>query len=222
MEEIKSEKKQKFNINRLNMILVIALAVIVLYNQYQISSANGGGLVTAYSDDSVTLEANVIPTGVPESYGQELGISFDDVSPSDPVLADQTIETLSEYDRTMTLTGEDLERYIRVAGSISCEYCCGANAIIFSNGEPACGCAHSYAMRGLAKYLIQNHGDEFTDEQILEELGKWKTLFFPGQLTAKARILQENGIDVNYISLASNQYRGIEKGTAGGGMVGGC
>ncbi|MBI2279977.1 MAG: hypothetical protein HYU68_04730 [Bacteroidetes bacterium] len=89
-------------------------------------------------------------------------------------------------------------------------------------GEPACGCAHSFAMRGLAKYLITEHGNEFTDDEILEELGKWKTLFFPGQMQQKAEALKENGIEFNYINLASNKYRGIEQGNSGGGMVGGC
>ncbi|KKK51713.1 hypothetical protein LCGC14_3112180, partial [marine sediment metagenome] len=30
------------------------------------------------------------------------------------------------------------------------------------------------------------------------------------------------GIELNYINLASNKHRGIEKGQASGGMVGGC
>ncbi len=90
-------------------------------------------------------------------------------------------------------------------------------------GTAACGCAHSYAMRGLAKYLLAEHGDEYTDEQILEELGKWKVLFFPGVHEAKAQVLESKGIELNYINLASNKYRGIEKGQSGDGkMVGGC
>ena len=90
-------------------------------------------------------------------------------------------------------------------------------------GETACGCAHSFAMRGLAKYLVKEHGTEFTNDEILEELAKWKTLFFPGQMVAKAQILKEKGIEFNYINLGSNKYRDIEKGAqAGSGMVGGC
>lgn len=90
-------------------------------------------------------------------------------------------------------------------------------------GAPACGCAHSYAMRGLAKYLITNHGSEYRDDEILEELGKWKTLFFPSQMQQKADVLKEKGIEMNYINLASNKYRGIERGSGNsGGMVGGC
>ncbi|PIZ81916.1 hypothetical protein COX98_01850, partial [Candidatus Pacearchaeota archaeon CG_4_10_14_0_2_um_filter_30_11] len=96
-------------------------------------------------------------------------------------------------------------------------------SIIFNNGERACGCAHSFAMRGLAKYLLRNHPD-MTNDAILSELGKWKVLFFPDIHEQKAQALEANGIDsTNYINLASNLYRGIEQGqTSGGSMVGGC
>ena len=79
-------------------------------------------------------------------------------------------------------------------------------------------------MRGLAKYLLTKHPD-MADEEILNELGKWKVLFFPGVHEQKAQVLEANGIDsTNYINLASNLYRGIEQGQAAnsGGMVGGC
>ena len=77
-------------------------------------------------------------------------------------------------------------------------------------------------MRGLTKYLIKFHGDEYSDAEILEEVGKWKVLFFPEIHEAKAEILKSNGIEINYINLASNKYRGIEQGQTSGGMVGGC
>jgi hypothetical protein len=166
--------------------------------------------------------SGIIPTGVPEIYGGELGISYDGVNPNDPRGADVTINVMKKIDNTLTLEGAELERYIKVVSQISCEYCCGAKSIIFDDGQPACGCAHSYAMRGLAKYLILNHPD-MSDEEILSELGKWKVLFFPGIHEGKAIVLESQGIDsTNYINLASNLYRGIEKGQASGGMVGGC
>lgn len=93
-------------------------------------------------------------------------------------------------------------------------------------GDAACGCAHSYAMRGLAKYLLTNHASEFSDAQILEELAKWKTLFFPTQMNMKSQVMKEKGISFSYTNLGSNQYRGLEKGAASNGgagnMVGGC
>jgi hypothetical protein len=54
-----------------------------------------------------------------------------------------------------------------------------------SKGIRACGCAHSYAMRGLIKYLVINHSDEYTEDEILAEVNRWKTLFFPKQSIQK-------------------------------------
>ena len=244
------------NIDKILIGLIFLAGIIIIYNQFQLSSLNselsgiggtiptGAGLVSA---------SEVIPKGVPRIYGDELKIKYDDVSASNPNLADQTIALLSEYDRNIVLTGKNLERYISITTQISCEYCCSAKAIVFSKddedamnekikqaistgqiteeqakkyritaGDAACGCAHSYAMRGLAKYLLTKHSTEFTDDQILEELAKWKTLFFPGQMEAKATALKENGIEFFYINLGSNKYRDIEKGSSSGGMVGGC
>ena len=208
--------------------LIAALVVLVLFNQWQISSLNNlspaGG-----SGTPLTAISDVIPTGIPLVYGAELGVSYDDISPTDQNRANNAIAKLSAYDKSMELTGSDMQRYINVLynleGGISCEYCCGAKSIITADGRPACGCAHSYSMRGLAKYLIKSHPSQFTDEEILEELGKWKTLYFPGIISQKAAVLKEKGIELNYINLASNKYRGIEKGVevgSSGSMVGGC
>lgn len=235
--------------NNLLMGMVALMVLVAGYNQYQIATlyslpvpkeivkvqvaapaasqqASGPGSVQiTAANPGVLLAADPRPTGTPAIYGAELGVNYDDVSEANPGLADQTIGKLSGYDTGISLEGEQLNRYIKIGSSISCEYCCGAPSIIFSNGQAACGCAHSYAMRGLAKYLIKNHGSEYTDEQILEELGKWKVLFFPGVHAQKAAVLEQSGIPLNYVNLASNKYRGAEKGSvsgSGGSMVGGC
>ena len=208
--------------------LIAALVVLVLFNQWQISSLNSLSPARG-SGTPLTAISDVIPTGIPLVYGAELGVSYDDISPTNPSLADATIEKMGMLDRSIELQEADIQRYINVLynleGGISCEYCCGANSIITANGQAACGCAHSYSMRGVAKYLIKYHPNEFTDDQILEELGKWKTLFFPGIMAQKAAVLKSKGIELNYINLASNKYRGIEKGVevgSSGAMVGGC
>ena len=213
--------------NKNLMIGVLGVTLLILfYNSYQIGQING---VTAYATKDVSFNAlsNMIPTGIPKVYGEELGVKYDDVSANNQNLADQTIDKLGKLDNELTLNDEQLQRYINILyklnNGISCEYCCGARSIIFENGQPACGCAHSYAMRGLTKYLLINHGNEYSDEEILGEVGKWKVLFFPTQMTQKAKIMEENKINVDYVTLASNQYRGIEKsGGSSGGMVGGC
>jgi|SaaInlStandDraft_4_1057021.scaffolds.fasta_scaffold80893_2 hypothetical protein len=202
--------------------MLVALLLILFFNMGSSSVSNLG----ANSNSGVISASSVIPTGVPAIYGEELGISYDFITPNDAALSDQTISFLSNIDRTETLTGADLDRYVNVLytleGGLSCEYCCGARSIIFESGEAACGCAHSYAMRGLTKYLILNHGDEYTDEEMMGEIGKWKVLFFPGIMQGKADIMESQGLPTDYVSLASNKYRDIEKGQTSGGMVGGC
>lgn len=200
----------------LQIFVIVVLSAILLFN---LSGNTGTGL-------SIVSASSVIPTGIPAVYGKELGIMYDDVSPTNPGKADATIRLLGNIDRSETLEGAELERYINILyninDGISCEYCCGARSVIFENGQPACGCAHSYAMRGLTKYLIKYHGNELTDEEILTEVGKWKVLFFPGIMEGKAEIMKAYGVETSYINLTTNAYRGIEKGAVSGGMVGGC
>jgi len=220
MENEKHEKRKKKDDDfqfYVQVAAIIILAGLLIYSWGFSESSLSTGLVSASS---------VIPTGVPSVYGEELGIAYDDVSPSNPQKTDDTIRLLGNIDRVETLDDAQMTRYIDILynmhNGISCEYCCGARSIIFENGQPACGCAHSYAMRGLTKYLIKYHGGEFTDEEILVEVGKWKTLFFPGILEGKAQVMKEQGIDVDYLSLTTNKYRGIEQGQTSGGMIGSC
>ncbi len=224
------------NSEKVTTVMLVATLVVVAFNAIQIGqigSANSnavtgqvvsGNIATGNAvsgNNALASSPDVIPKGIPAIYGKELGVSYDDVSASNQQKADATINKLGVLDNQITLSGDAMNRYKETLLKISCEYCCGADSIIFENGQAACGCAHSYAMRGLAKYLLKNHADEYTNDQILEELGKWKTLFFPAQLTQKASVLQQKGIELNYINLASNKYRGIESGSASG-MVGGC
>jgi len=216
MKNSNTNKTKKENTEfyvQLGVIAILTLAIA--FNLGRIYSGNE----VATGVESVSA-SSIIPKGTPAVYGAELGVKYNDISANNPGLADATINKLSQYEDTEL---NQMTRYIRIGGSISCEYCCGANSIIFSNGERACGCAHSYAMRGVAKYLLIKHPD-MSDEEILSELGKWKVLFFPGIHEQKAKVLEAAGIDsTNYINLASNLYRGIEQGqTSGGQMVGGC
>jgi len=222
MKNLDKETKDNNILEKLSIGILIAIIFIMVFNAVQIRQLNKPAetSTTEISATETNINLDILPRGVPEVYGDELGVSFDDVSTSNQQKADYTIEKVGSLDQ-ITLSGNDLERYISIVSKISCEYCCGAESIITPDGKAACGCSHSFAMRGLAKYLIKNHGDEYTDDEILEELGKWKTLFFPGQITEKAKILQQQGIELNYINLASNKYRGIEQGT-NSGMVGGC
>ncbi len=188
--------------------LVIATVAVMALNQYMIFSI-GSALAAAPKKTSGTASTGpggqlsldeivntIIPKGVPPIYGSELGVSFDD-----PV---GSLDKLASLDNQVSLSGEQLQRYTSIALKISCEYCCGAPAIVDSRGNAACGCAHSAAMRGLGKYLVNKHGSEYTDDQVLEELGKWKALFFPKQVINKAVSLQAAGEPVTIIGATSN------------------
>ena len=200
------------------LALIIVFAAGKIYGNPGTDINNDAGITGA-----TVLSSDILPTGVPAIYGQALGVSYDDISASNPKLADAAIQKLSVYEGE-ELNSEQMARYIKIGSAISCEYCCGADSIIFSNGQAACGCAHSYAMRGLAKYLLINN-PEMSDYEILSELGKWKVLFFPGIHETKAKVLEANGIDsTDYVNLASNLYRGAEQGQvpSSSEMVGGC
>ena len=138
------------------------------------------------------IRASFIPTGVPDVYGEELDISFDQVQ--DAINKVQVFgPTYGQNGKKIILTGADLKRYINIGSQTACEYCCGVKTLVRKDGTAACGCAHSIMMRGLAAYLIKNH-PELSDDQILNELNTWKITFFPKQtLSAKLLELEKAG-----------------------------
>lgn len=129
------------------------------------------------------VKSSLVPSGVPAIYGEELNISFDEVQ--DAINKVRVFgPTYGQEGKKITLTGNDLKRYIDIGFQIACEYCCSVKALVREDGTAACGCAHSIMMRGLSAYLIKNH-PELTDAQILSELEKWKATFFPKQTLSK-------------------------------------
>ncbi len=194
--------------------LIAVMILILALNQYMIQSIKSdiitGKSVSVAQADSADLEKAakaVISTGTPDVYGPELAVSFDHPTESLNVLAALDGDLYPDGKlKYSDLSDEQKERYLKVGSSIACEYCCGAKTLVFSDGQPACGCAHSAAMRGLTKYLLISHGNEYSDQQILGELTKWKSLFFPKQMIAK--YLQTNGNSAAVASLPD--------------MVGGC
>jgi hypothetical protein len=187
-----------------------------------------GKLTGDIAQDAVMLAMH---KGVPAIYGAELNVSMDQVV--------QSMNIMKNFDPTygsqkITLTGESLQRYIDVGLRISCEFCCGAKAMIDKNGQAACGCAHSQAMRGLAAYLIQKHGSEFSNDEILRELARWKGLYFPKQMIKKiSEQLQSGQFTPDIAALVLNlKIPKYSASSAGAplpsdikdlpGMVGGC
>jgi hypothetical protein len=139
------------------------------------------------------LKASFMPSGIPDVYGQELNISFNQVQ--DAINKVRIFgPTYGKEGKKITLTGNDLKRYTSIGTQIACEYCCRAKTMVKPDGVAACGCAHSIMMRGLTAYLIKNHPEEFSDEEILKELNKWKITYFPKQtLSAKLVEMEKSG-----------------------------
>ncbi|MFB6208123.1 MAG: hypothetical protein ABEJ69_02140 [Candidatus Nanohaloarchaea archaeon] len=163
----------------------------------------------------------VLAQGTP-SYGDELKVSFEDVSQSKPQTTEETISKLASLDST-ELSTENKQRLVHILyemeNGISCEYCCEARAIVTKDGGAGCGCSHAVAMRGLAKYLLKEH-PEMSDREIFREVAKWKTRYFPDQTLSKAEALEKRGVEPTFVNLASNNYRGVS--SREGGWAGDC
>ncbi len=121
---------------------------------------------------------NVIPKGKPWYSEETGGISFDDAIKAQQLWA---------RGRAIQLSPEEQKRWDKIVNSFTCDYCCGSpqNPTIITR----CGCAHSYAAQGMAKWFIKNYGDKFSDEEIYGEMARWYALWYPGP-TVK-RIVQE-------------------------------
>lgn len=160
------------------------------------------------------IKASHIPKGVPEIYGEELNISYDQVQ--DAINKVRVFgPTYGTEDKKIVMSGGDLDRYVNIGSQISCQYCCKAKTLVRRDGVAACGCAHSIMMRGLTAYLIKNH-PLLSDEKILDELKTWKTTYFPKQtLTVKLQMMKKSG-DTGVSEILKEFPEFLPK------MVGGC
>src|SRR3989338_4478822 len=104
MEAMQMSKNED-NRNKLVTALLVAAAVIMVFNALKISTLTGG--VASGGNAGSEGADGIIPTGVPKIYGSELGISFDAVNAATPQLADQTIKVMSNLDRNIQLEGEN-------------------------------------------------------------------------------------------------------------------
>jgi len=143
------------------------------------STAQTVAAVFPIDDIETTNDAIAImfPTGTPD-YGQELGVSYDDPIGSLSILSVMYRGLKSEVQQK---NPEAWSRFMNLASQpvgISCEFCCGVGAVgINKQGDSACGCQHNPALLSVALYLTTY--TDYTDGEILREVMKWKTLFFP-------------------------------------------
>lgn len=216
-------EKKSTSLSQFNKVLAVVFILSLATNQFlilrlknmfgmkniltemrpYIFTDDGSGTVLA-GDLPKDALALAIHSGVPHGYGQEMGVSFDDVQ--------RSINSMKQYDpdygsKRIILSGEKLQRYIDIGTRISCEYCCGVASIVFRNGQAACGCAHSQAMRGLMAYLLKNHPDQYSNDQILWELARWKGRYFPKQMIKKMAQHLESG---NYTADTAALVMGLD------------
>ena len=148
----------------------------------------------------------IIPTGTPEYSNALGGITFDDPVTSMEYLAKLFPTVKNEVKAS---NPDKWQRYIDLASKprgVSCEFCCGIGPIgAEKNGESRCGCQHNPAVLALTLGLLKN--TDYTDAQILREVMKWKTMFFPKNMVEIA--LNVAGTDPSNLQELP-------------GMVGGC
>lgn len=227
-------KKEEKILTQPVVLLILAVVVLMAFNQYQITTISkmvGGGRGSRNSDlgainideikstghtlaavfpveDIVTPEdamAILFPTGTPE-YGPDLGVSYDDPIGSLEILAKMYPGLMAEVKKS---NPEAWEKYMNLATKpvgISCEYCCGLKAIgIRNDGSSSCGCQHNPALLSIALYLSAY--TDYSDGEILREVMSWKILFFP-----------KNMIELG-MTVAGGDISSLEDLP---GMVGGC
>jgi hypothetical protein len=131
------------------------------------------------SQDAIAV---VVPTGTPfyalEGEGAERikGVTFDDPITSQKLWASLLGSKRFGTANTLQLTPEEEQRWKKLTSVFTCDFCCGGPNSVTTISR--CGCAHSYAWQGMAKFFIKYY-PQYTDEQILGEMTKWKGLWYP-------------------------------------------
>ena len=126
--------------------------------------------------------AAVVPTGTPfyvlEGPGTEKikGASFDDPLTSQKVWASLLGSRRFGTANAIQLTPEEEQRWKKLTSVFTCDFCCGGPNSVTTISR--CGCGHSYAWQGMAKFFVKYY-PQYTDEQILGEMTKWKAIWYP-------------------------------------------
>ncbi|MFQ5406008.1 MAG: hypothetical protein ACE5DI_02505 [Candidatus Micrarchaeia archaeon] len=170
----------------------------------------------------------IVPTGTPwylaDGVGAQLEISFDD-----PIQAQQV---WGQFGRSLQLDGEKQQRYEKLVSIFTCDFCCGGPTSVTTINR--CGCAHAYAWKGIAKFFVEYYGDDYSDEEILGEMTRWKGLWYPKGMIEMYLVYvgQADASTLNYGGSVGIRAQFEGEGTGGSasiselgdlpGMVGGC
>lgn len=99
----------------------------------------------------------------------------EDISFDDPVNAQKKWSAMAT---SVKLTTEQEQRYERLIMLLmTCSYCCGEPNNVTKNKN--CGCAHANAVRGFYRYMIQNYGNQYSDDELVGESHRWYALWYP-------------------------------------------
>lgn len=110
----------------------------------------------------------MIPTGKP-FYAP------DDISFDNPINAQKR---WGAFENSIKLSAELETRYQKMISTMmTCSYCCGGPNNVTMNKN--CGCAHAKAVRGFYRYMLQNYGDKYSNEQLVGESHRWYALWYP-------------------------------------------
>lgn len=210
------------NFETVFIALVAAVALLIVFNQYQIFNITGvtgasvfpvtgsatltgksgndlskvdvseikstaQGITLLFPIDKIKTTEDaisiMIPTGTPE-YGQEMGVSFDDPISSMTKMA----RAYPALKKQAQENPEVWQRYLNLAAAprgISCEFCCGVGPQgIDAKGNLRCGCEHAPALQTVALWLMLN--TDYSDAEVLKEVYRWKSLYFPKNMVTLA------------------------------------
>lgn len=202
-QSLRSDDLRRIIILPLQKILVFSLAALFLINQIlmaQVSAAmgithskstytiiapkiNSDGKTTSLvqwptitqvlaspNSGNVLVDAKMVMIATGKPF-----YAPDDVSFDDPINAQKK---WGVYETAIKLSAELEQRYLKLISTMmTCSYCCGsANSVTMNKN---CGCAHAKAVRGFYRFMIQNYGDKYSDEQLVGESHRWYALWYP-------------------------------------------
>lgn len=127
--------------------------------------------VTANPNSGNALaDAKVVMTATGKPFYAPEDISFDD-----PLNAQKK---WGAFETSIKLSTEQAARYQKLISTMmTCSYCCGGPNNVTMNKN--CGCAHAKAVRGFYRYMIQNYGNRYSDEELVGESHRWYALWYP-------------------------------------------
>ncbi len=98
----------------------------------------------------------------------------DDIAFDDPINAQKK---WGAYEQNIKLDSALEARYQKLISTMVCSYCCGGPTSVTTINR--CGCAHAKAARGFFRFMLQNYGDKYSDDQLLGEGHRWYAVWYP-------------------------------------------